>query len=83
MTLWRVRVWSCRDMCLRYAALETSLGEIDRARAVYSHGSEISDPRVSVGCGFTRYHPLPALLASPFLDPPTDLQAVLEDVAEL
>ena len=36
-----------RGMCLRYASLETSLGEIDRARAVYSHGSEISDPRVS------------------------------------
>ena len=36
-----------REMCLRYAQLETKLGEIDRARAVYSHGSQMSDPRVS------------------------------------
>lgn len=34
-------------MCLQYAQLETKLGEIDRARAVYSHGSQFSDPRVS------------------------------------
>lgn len=33
-------------MCLQYAQLETKLGEIDRARAVYSHGSQFSDPRV-------------------------------------
>lgn len=36
----------CRAMCLRYAQLETKLGEIDRARAIYSHGSQMSDPRV-------------------------------------
>ena len=35
-----------REMCLRYAQLEMKLGEIDRARAVYSHGSQFSDPRV-------------------------------------
>jgi hypothetical protein len=28
--------------------LERKLGEIDRARAVYSHASQICDPRVSV-----------------------------------
>lgn len=37
-------------MCLQYAQLETKLGEIDRARAVYSHGSQFSDPRVSILC---------------------------------
>lgn len=36
-----------RDMCLRYAQLETKLGEVDRARGIYSHGSQMSDPRVS------------------------------------
>ena len=34
-------------MCLRYAQLETKLGEVDRARGIYSHGSQMSDPRVS------------------------------------
>ena len=33
-------------MCLRYAQLETKLGEVDRARGIYSHGSQMSDPRV-------------------------------------
>ncbi|GFR74170.1 pre-mRNA-splicing factor SYF1 [Elysia marginata] len=36
-----------REMCLRFADLEKKLGEIDRARAVYAHGSQISDPRVA------------------------------------
>ncbi|XP_062622386.1 pre-mRNA-splicing factor SYF1-like [Saccostrea cucullata] len=36
-----------RGMCLRFADLERKLGEIDRARAVYSHASQISDPRVA------------------------------------
>eukprot|EP01098_Paradermamoeba_levis_P008513 TRINITY_DN3529_c0_g2_i1.p2 TRINITY_DN3529_c0_g2~~TRINITY_DN3529_c0_g2_i1.p2 ORF type:complete len:295 (-),score=110.56 TRINITY_DN3529_c0_g2_i1:127-1011(-) len=34
-----------KEMCLRYARLETSLGEIDRARALYVHASQFSDPR--------------------------------------
>jgi pre-mRNA-splicing factor SYF1 len=34
-----------RDMCLRFADLERRLGEIDRARAVYAHASQLSDPR--------------------------------------
>ena len=37
----------CSSMCLKYAELEAKLGEIDRARAVYVHGSQMSDPRVS------------------------------------
>jgi hypothetical protein len=37
-----------REMCTRFADLERKLGEIDRARAVYSHASQICDPRVSV-----------------------------------
>ena len=36
-----------RQMCMRFADLETKLGEIDRARAVYAHASQICDPRVS------------------------------------
>ena len=34
-------------MCLRFADLERKLGEIDRARAIYAHCSQICDPRVS------------------------------------
>lgn len=43
-----------RDMCLRFADMECRLGEIDRARAIYSYCSQICDPRVSSwahGCG--------------------------------
>ncbi|GMT04351.1 hypothetical protein PENTCL1PPCAC_26525, partial [Pristionchus entomophagus] len=35
-----------RDMSMRYSAMERALGEIDRARAIYAHASEICDPRV-------------------------------------
>uniref|UniRef100_A0A915II81 Pre-mRNA-splicing factor SYF1 n=1 Tax=Romanomermis culicivorax TaxID=13658 RepID=A0A915II81_ROMCU len=35
-----------REMCIRFAELECKLGEIDRARAVYSHCSQLCDPRV-------------------------------------
>ncbi|VDN59227.1 unnamed protein product [Dracunculus medinensis] len=34
-----------REMSMRYAQLEQKLGEIDRARAIYAHCSEICDPR--------------------------------------
>lgn len=30
------------EMCMRFAALERKLGEIDRARAIYAHGSQLS-----------------------------------------
>lgn len=29
------------EMCLRFASLERKLGEIDRARAIYAHGSQL------------------------------------------
>lgn len=35
-----------REMCLRFAEMETKLGEVDRARAIYAHCSQICDPRV-------------------------------------
>lgn len=35
------------QMCLRFAALERKLGEIDRARAIYAHASQFCDPRVN------------------------------------
>lgn len=31
--------------CRRYAALECKLGEIDRARGIYTHASHLADPR--------------------------------------
>lgn len=34
-----------RTLCLRYAALERRLGEVDRARAIYVHASSLADPR--------------------------------------
>lgn len=38
-----------REMCLRFADMECKLGEIDRARAIYSFCSQICDPRVGLG----------------------------------
>jgi pre-mRNA-splicing factor SYF1 len=35
------------NMCLRFAALERKLGEIDRARAIYAHASQFCDPRTN------------------------------------
>lgn len=37
---------STAEMCIRFASLERKLGEIDRARAIYAHGSQFCDPRV-------------------------------------
>ncbi|KAF2395661.1 pre-mRNA-splicing factor syf1 [Trichodelitschia bisporula] len=33
-------------MCLKWAEMERRLGEIDRARAIWAHGSQFCDPRV-------------------------------------
>ncbi|KAL8272800.1 hypothetical protein Esti_003274 [Eimeria stiedai] len=33
-----------RSVCMRYAVVEKSLGEIDRARAIYQHASHLCDP---------------------------------------
>lgn len=34
-----------KTMCLKYAELEKSLGEIDRARGIYLYASQYADPR--------------------------------------
>jgi pre-mRNA-splicing factor SYF1 len=34
-----------RDLCVQYASVEAKLGEVDRARAVFQHGSQFADPR--------------------------------------
>ncbi|KAL8028538.1 hypothetical protein ABFX02_14G167400 [Erythranthe guttata] len=34
-----------KTMCVKYAELEKSLGEIDRGRALYKHASQFADPR--------------------------------------
>ena len=36
-----------KEMCLRFADMERRVGEIDRARAIYAHGSQFADPRTS------------------------------------
>lgn len=46
---------NCREMCLRFAEMETKLGEIDRARAIYAHCSQVCDPRVSFTYSFVLY----------------------------
>ncbi|KAK9472283.1 uncharacterized protein V1510DRAFT_134652 [Dipodascopsis tothii] len=35
-----------RDMCVAFANMERKLGEIDRARAIFGHGSQFADPRL-------------------------------------
>ena len=35
---------STKIVCIKYAELEVSLGEIDRARALYTHASQFSNP---------------------------------------
>lgn len=37
-----------RNLCLGYAALEASLGEVERARSIYAYGSRLADSRT---CG--------------------------------
>lgn len=34
-------------MCIRFADMETKLGEIDRARTIYGHCSQMCDPRIT------------------------------------
>mmetsp|Transcript_63107 Transcript_63107/g.162498 ORF Transcript_63107/g.162498 Transcript_63107/m.162498 type:complete len:962 (+) Transcript_63107:93-2978(+) len=34
-----------KDACVRYAKMETMLGEVDRARGIYTHASQFCDPR--------------------------------------
>lgn len=34
-----------KEMCLKFAEMERRLGEIDRARGIYGHGSQFADPR--------------------------------------
>lgn len=38
---------NAREMCTRFAEMETKLGEIDRARAIYAHCSQMCDPRLT------------------------------------
>ena len=37
-----------KDMCLRFAAMERKLGEIDRARAILAHAAQFCDPRTVI-----------------------------------
>jgi pre-mRNA-splicing factor SYF1 len=37
----------CRKICLDFASTEIKLGEIDRARAIYIHGSQMADPEIN------------------------------------
>ena len=37
-----------KDMCMRFATMETKLGEIERARAIYTHASSYCDPAIHI-----------------------------------
>ena len=37
----------CRDLCQRYATLEVKLGEVDRARSLWTHGAAMANPAQS------------------------------------
>ncbi|KAK6441028.1 pre-mRNA-splicing factor syf1 [Oleoguttula sp. CCFEE 5521] len=39
-------------MCVKFAEMERRLGEVDRARAIFGHGSQFCDPRVKDGAEF-------------------------------
>ncbi|KAD5802791.1 hypothetical protein E3N88_14151 [Mikania micrantha] len=43
-------------MCIKYAELEKSLGEIDRARKIYVYASWLADPRWSDGDFWNKWH---------------------------
>lgn len=34
-----------RAMCIEFSGMESKLGEVDRARAIFQHGSQFADPR--------------------------------------
>ncbi|KAK9236290.1 hypothetical protein V1525DRAFT_407370 [Lipomyces kononenkoae] len=36
----------CRELCIDFAEMEQKLGEIDRARGIWVHGSQFADPRI-------------------------------------
>ena len=40
------------EMCLRFADLETKLGEMDRARAIIRYGSQVCDEKTAAGAAF-------------------------------
>ncbi|KAG9440268.1 hypothetical protein H6P81_020433 [Aristolochia fimbriata] len=41
-----VPIKDVKSMCMKYAKLEESLGEIDRARSIYIYASKFADPRL-------------------------------------
>lgn len=56
-----------RDMCQRFADMESKLGEIDRARAIYSYCSQICDPRVRLTGNFISFHDAQAFPLDSFI----------------
>ena len=47
MAITTLRDKEASDMCLKFADMETRLGEIDRARNIFGYGSQFCDPRTS------------------------------------
>jgi len=41
-----------RRLCAAFAALEARLGEVDRARGVFAHGSHLADPRLPASAAY-------------------------------
>lgn len=64
------------EMCLRFAAMERKLGEIDRARAIYAHGSQFAGGFGVIGLqdtstkgGLLKLGSIPAVHADPRVNP--------------
>eukprot|EP01119_Soliformovum_irregulare_P007300 TRINITY_DN1969_c1_g1_i1.p1 TRINITY_DN1969_c1_g1~~TRINITY_DN1969_c1_g1_i1.p1 ORF type:complete len:749 (-),score=222.29 TRINITY_DN1969_c1_g1_i1:92-2338(-) len=38
-----------KEMCIRFASMEKRLGEIDRARAIWTHGAQFANPSLAPG----------------------------------
>ncbi|DAZ95273.1 TPA: hypothetical protein N0F65_007763 [Lagenidium giganteum] len=43
-------------LCIQFAAMETKLGEIERARAIYAHASQFCDPRLQEAAFWKVWH---------------------------
>lgn len=55
---------AARELCLRFADMECKLGEVDRARAIYTYCSQICDPRVRLWDGEGLGRTVPSVLLS-------------------
>ena len=44
------------EICIEYANMETSLKEFDRARAIFTYGAQLADPRLHAETYYKKWH---------------------------